>query len=70
MALSSKSLKEMQERGTKDAEDIPYQYLTVEERKRIWGERQYDKYEKKMETNTGNFVDLCVVIGSSGLYVR
>lgn len=42
-------LKEMQERGTKDAEDIPYQYLTVEERKRIWGERQYDKYEKKME---------------------
>lgn len=42
-------LKEMQERGTKDAEDIPYQYLTVEERKGIWGERQYDKYEKKME---------------------
>lgn len=42
-------LKEMQERGTKDAEDIPYHYVTVEERKGIWGERQYAKYERKME---------------------
>lgn len=43
-------LKEMQEKNTKDAADLSYQYLTVEERKAIWGERNYDKYENRIES--------------------
>ncbi len=42
-------LKEMQEQNTSDAADLSYHYLTVEERKELWGERNYDKYEKRME---------------------
>ncbi|MGN0154216.1 MAG: SpoIID/LytB domain-containing protein [Lachnospiraceae bacterium] len=43
-------LKEMQEKNTKDAADLSYQYLTAEERKAIWGERNYDKYENRIES--------------------
>ncbi len=42
-------LKEMQEKNTEDAADLSYQYLTVEERIAMWGERNYDNYEKRME---------------------
>ncbi len=42
-------LKEMKERGTKDAEDIPYTYISVEERKEMWGERNYERQEKRFE---------------------
>lgn len=40
-------LKEMQEKDTGDAADLSYRYLTVEERTALWGERNYEKYEKK-----------------------
>ena len=43
-------LKEMQEKNTKDASDLSYRYLTMEERADIWGEHNYDKYEKRLET--------------------
>ncbi len=43
-------LKEMQEKNTKDASDLSYRYLTIEERADIWGEQNYDKYEKRLET--------------------
>ena len=42
-------LKEMQEKNTEDAADLSYQYLTVEERIALWGERNYEKYEKKFK---------------------
>lgn len=42
-------LKEMQEKNTSDAADLSYHYLTVEERKELWGERNFAKYEKWME---------------------
>lgn len=43
-------LKEMQEKNTSDSADLSYDYLTVEERVALWGERNYEKYEKKMES--------------------
>ncbi len=42
-------LKEMEEQGTKDAADLPFSYISVEERKEMWGNRKYDLYEKRME---------------------
>lgn len=42
-------LKEMEEQGTKDAEDLSFQYISVEERKQMWGDRKYDQYERQME---------------------
>ncbi len=42
-------LKEMEEKGTSDASDLSYQYLTVEDRIKLFGERNYDKYEARME---------------------
>lgn len=42
-------LKEMQEKNTGDAADLSYQYLTVEERIALWGDRHYETYERRME---------------------
>lgn len=42
-------LKEMQEKNTEDAADLSYQYLTVEDRIALWGEKNYEKYEKQFE---------------------
>ena len=42
-------LKEMEEQGTKDAEDLSFSYISVEDRKEMWGRRKYDLYEKRME---------------------
>ena len=42
-------LREMEEKSTKDAKDLSYRYLTKEERKEIWGVRQYDRNEKRLE---------------------
>lgn len=42
-------LKEMEEQGTKDAADLSFQYISVEERKAMWGQRNYDKYERRLE---------------------
>lgn len=42
-------LKEMEEKGTKDAKDLSYRYLTKEERQELWGMRQYDRNEKRIE---------------------
>ena len=52
-------LKEMEELKTSDGADLSYQYLTMEERKEIWGQRNYEKNEKKMEqavSSTANMV--------------
>lgn len=43
-------LKEMQEKNTKDASDLSYHYITIEERAALWGDHNYDKYEKRLET--------------------
>lgn len=42
-------LKEMQEKNTSDAADLSYQYLTVEDRITLWGDKKYEKYEKRFE---------------------
>ncbi len=42
-------LKEMEEQATKDAADLSFQYISVEERKRMWGQRNYDQYERRLE---------------------
>lgn len=42
-------LKEMQEKNTGDAADLSYHYLTVEERIALWGDHNYEKYEKRVE---------------------
>lgn len=42
-------LKEMQENNTSDAADLSYQYLTVEDRMALWGDRNYEKYADRFE---------------------
>ena len=42
-------LKEMEEKGTSDAADLSYDYLTVDERIELFGEIHYEKYEKQFE---------------------
>lgn len=42
-------LKEMEEEGTSDAADLSYEYLTVEERLALFGERNYEKCEACFE---------------------
>lgn len=42
-------LKEMEEKGTSDASDLSYDYLTVEERIALFGERNYEKNEQRFE---------------------
>ncbi len=52
-------LKEMEEKGSADAKDLSYSYLTEEERRALFGERNYERYEKiyaKAVTNTAGKV--------------
>lgn len=42
-------LKEMQENNTSDAADLSYQYLTVEDRITLFGDKNYEKYESRFE---------------------
>ncbi len=42
-------LKEMLEKNTEDAADLSYRYLTIEERIALWGERNYEKQERRFE---------------------
>lgn len=42
-------LKEMQEKGSSDASDLSYQYLTLEKRRELFGERNFESYNKKYE---------------------
>ena len=42
-------LKEMEEKGSSDASDLSYQYLSVEERKELFGKRNYKMYSDKFE---------------------
>lgn len=42
-------LKEMQENNTSDATDLSYQYLTVEDRIALFGDKNYEKYESRFE---------------------
>lgn len=42
-------LKEMEEKGSSDAADLSYQYLTMEECQLLFGERNYKKYNEKFE---------------------
>lgn len=42
-------LKEMEEKGSADASDLSYQYLSVEERRDLFGERNFERYSNKFE---------------------
>lgn len=42
-------LKEMEEKNTADAADLSYQYLTVENRIELWGDRNYEKYAARVK---------------------
>lgn len=42
-------LKEMEEKNTKDALDLSYEYYTKEERERLWGRKNYNKCEQRIE---------------------
>jgi stage II sporulation protein D len=41
-------LKEMTEKNTSDAEDLSYHYMSVEERITLFGDRNYEKNERKI----------------------
>ncbi len=42
-------LKEMEEKASTDAADLSYDYLTVEERTALFGQRNFERYEKRFE---------------------
>lgn len=54
-------LKEMEEKGTADAKDLSYQYLTVEDRIALFGERNYERYQDIFER---------AVVDTAGLVIR
>ncbi len=54
-------LKEMEEKATTDAEDLSYNYLTVDERIELFGELNYEKYEKRFER---------AVVDTAGMVLR
>lgn len=54
-------LKEMEEKGTSDTADLSYEYLTVDERVALFGERNYDRYEERYER---------AVVDTAGLVLR
>lgn len=54
-------LKEMQENNTSDAADLSYQYLTVEDRMALWGEKNYEKYADRFEQ---------AVVATAGMVVK
>ncbi|MBQ9983861.1 MAG: SpoIID/LytB domain-containing protein [Lachnospiraceae bacterium] len=54
-------LKEMDEKGSSDAADLSYDYLTVEEQIDIFGERNYEKYRDKFEQ---------AVVETAGMVIR
>lgn len=42
-------LKEMEEQNTSSSEDLSYEYLSKEERKKLWGNEKYYQYERRFE---------------------
>lgn len=54
-------LKEMQEKNTSDAADLSYQYLTVEDRITLFGDKNYEKYESRFER---------AVVDTAGLVIK
>lgn len=54
-------LKEMEEKGTSDAADLSYHYLTVEERIDLFGERNYERYQERFER---------AVVDTAGMVLR
>jgi len=54
-------LKEIEEKGSSDASDLSYDYLTVEERIDLFGERNYERYEQRFEQ---------AVVGTAGQVLR
>lgn len=42
-------LKEMEEKGSNNAADLSYEYLTKEDREKMWGRKNYDNYEGRIE---------------------
>ena len=49
MLIRTNVLKEMQEKGTNDAADLSYEYLTVEDQIALFGEHNYEKYQQRFE---------------------
>lgn len=54
-------LKEMQENNTSDAADLSYQYLTVEDRIALFGDKNYEKFEERFER---------AVVDTAGLVIK
>lgn len=54
-------LKEMEEKGTADAQDLSYTYLTVDEQIELFGKRNYERERKRFEK---------AVVSTSGLVLR
>ncbi len=54
-------LKEMEEKGTTDAQDLSYTYLTVDEQIELFGKRNYERERKRFEK---------AVVNTSGLVLR
>ncbi len=54
-------LKEMEEKGTADAQDLAYTYLTVDEQIELFGKRNYERERKRFEK---------AVVSTSGLVLR
>ncbi len=53
-------LKEMEEQATNNEEDLSYQYLSKEERKKLWGKKNFQKiegcYEQAVSSTAGQVI--------------
>jgi stage II sporulation protein D len=53
-------LKEMTEKNTSDAEDLSYHYMSVEERITLFGDRNYEKNERKIRQAVADTAGLVI----------
>jgi stage II sporulation protein D len=53
-------LKEMTEKNTSDAEDLSYHYMSVEERIALFGDRNYEKNERKIRQAVADTAGLVI----------
>ncbi|MBE5923977.1 MAG: SpoIID/LytB domain-containing protein [Lachnospiraceae bacterium] len=60
VVIRTNVLRQMEEKGTKDAADIDYHYMTEEERKEMWGRGRFDSCNRKLEKAVSDTAGLVI----------
>ena len=58
-------LREMQEKKTEDGADLSYHYMTMEERKQLWGQQHFLEYQRKFRQAVARTAGKVIVQGGN-----